>query len=86
MCACACSCFLYLRYEHRGILQHALGPKAREERKGFEFDRDSKTWMATTKNITRYLEGITEADVSRDFVRALLQRSIEEGNEEEAEG
>ena len=70
------------RYNHRGVMQFALGESARAERRGFEFDRENMRWIITMRNFLLCFEGRTAEEVDEDVIRAVLQASIEKGNED----
>ena len=75
-CVCAGT-----HYNHRGILQLALGEDARANNEGFKFDKTAKLWVATFSDIIDYNTNLTEEDIDEEFIQALLENSIENGNE-----
>lgn len=70
------------RYNHRGVVQLALGEQARLERRGFEFDRGQQRWAVTMRNFLRAFEGRTAEEVDEEAVRDVLEASIDAGNED----
>jgi hypothetical protein len=68
-------------YNHRGVLQLALGEDARANNEGFKFDKAAKLWVVTFEDIIDYNTNLTEEDIDEDFIQALLENSIENGNE-----
>ena len=70
------------RYNHRGVLQLALGEEARMERRGFEFDRGQMRWVITMRNFLRAFEGRTADEVDEEVVREVLMSSIDKGNKD----
>jgi hypothetical protein len=73
-------------YNHRGILQKALGESARMNNEGFKFDKEKKEWWVTFSDVIDYNTGVEEDDIDEEFIEALLLISIEAGNERVPEG
>jgi hypothetical protein len=76
-----CSFRAGTHYNHRGVLQLALGEDARSNNDGFKFDREKREWTVSFGDIIDYNMDLTEEDIDEEFVVALLLNSINEGNE-----
>ena len=68
-------------YNHRGVLQLALGEDARSNNDGFKFDREKREWTVSFGDTIDYNMDLTDEDIDEEFVMALLLNSINEGNE-----
>ena len=73
-----------VHYNHRGVMQLALGEAARMNAEGFRFNYESRAWEVEVNEILMYQDpaaGVTNEDVDAQFVQELLLLAIGAGAE-----